>query len=299
MSCIQDVRNLVSQFLENSRYVNINKGCCAAIGKKVAKVVRENALPKCGEPSCLTDKNGKPDLQKIFEYELIANSINYCYWLGDHSIRPKDASSGKMYNLLTDCWEEMNKLSKSTRYPSTQQTKIIIEKFIGKLSGERFPLLEHRVRHLKEIEMYHYPGSIDNQINVEDMLSYLINLYPGYAADPFLKRAFLLIIQLNRTTGLFENEIKDVPVPADYQVPKMLRWHQCIQYLGELEHCVDNMIHIPEGSRMELELRAATIRACDYIAKEANCSPAQVDSYLWGNRKDCNHPFHLTITTNY
>jgi len=117
--------------------------------------------------------------------------------------------------------------------------------------------------------------------------------------DIFLKRASLFFMMLHRSMGWFKNDIHKLPIPSDYQIPKMLEWLGCIRYYGSLKNDIKEGKLIPEGSLMECEIRAASIIACKKIADRAGCSPNDVDNYLWLNRKDCNNPFHLTITTNY
>ena len=123
--------------------------------------------------------------------------------------------------------------------------------------------------------------------------------FPGYGKDLFLKRAFLFIIQMYRRLGLFKDEIHKIPVPADYQIPKMLRMLGCIKYNYPLDLMVADGRLISEGSLLECEIRAATIVVCKKIADLAGCSCADVDTYLFANRKTCRDPFHLTVTTNY
>jgi hypothetical protein len=104
---------------------------------------------------------------------------------------------------------------------------------------------------------------------------------------------------LNRRLGLYKSFIDQVPVPADYQVPKMLEWMGVLQYSDDLHDTIWEGRLIPSGSRQECEIRASTIMACRMLAKEIGCMQSDVDTALWYNRKACTNPFHLTITTDY
>jgi hypothetical protein len=115
----------------------------------------------------------------------------------------------------------------------------------------------------------------------------------------FLKRAFLLATELHRGAGWFGPDMRGVPIPADYQVPKVLRRLGCIVYSDELSGAVEKGVQIPRGSAMECEIRSASILACDMIAEAADMDPCDVDSWLWNNRNNHEEPFHLTATTDY
>ena len=249
-----------------------------------------------------------PIVKNIFKgivLELVAASVNYCYWFGSHSIRPEGCNSVKMYEFLDESFIVMNKLREMAMYDPQHEVEIIIDTFIDKLSIARFPLLDHRIRHLTEVrnrlDLVHV---IDRCVSTDDFsvdgwLQYLVRSFPGYGKDLFLKRAFLFIIQMYRRLRLFKEGMDRVSVPADYQIPKVLRSLGCLKYNYPLDFMVKNGRLIPEGSTMETEIRAATIVVCSKIATLAQCYPAEVDTYLFAKRNACKDPFHLTITTNY
>jgi hypothetical protein len=296
MNYIESVNEVVDEFTKNPECVQIRTKNIKKLAIDIQQDIKANQLPKWVAPAYITNEDGS--ISFLMLYELIANSINYCYWYGNNVFRPRGASSVKMYSLLTDSFEEMDKLEKTGTYSEKLKLEIIIEKLIKKLSRERFPLLEQRIKHLNEL-LKKPIAAYDGTSKIEEMLDYIITSFPGYAQDLFLKRALLYIIQLNRLCGVFEDEMNTVPVPADYQVPKMLNHFGCIVYSLDLSERIRQGILIPEGSLEECEIRASTIKVCGMLAIEANCKPSDVDTYLWTKRKQCNKPFHLTITTNY
>ena len=97
----------------------------------------------------------------------------------------------------------------------------------------------------------------------------------------------------------FKEDISILPVPADYQVPKMLKWLGCINYSSELVFNIERSLILPSGSIEEVEIRSATVQACSFLAEYSGCTVCDIDTYLWNNRKKCTDPFHLTITTDY
>jgi len=231
---------------------------------------------------------------RIVFRELAAGAVNYCYWYGWHDTRPGDAGSGRMYQLLDkaigDCPLERE-----------AERKAVLERFSELMRLAGFPLSGRRTGHLRELAgcgrfMRRVAG---RRMTADQCVAELVRLFPGYAEDVFLKRAFLFVIMLFRETSCFADSIAEVPIPADYQVPKMLRWHNCLRYTPELSDKIRDGVTIQPGSGEECAIRAAAIVACNRIADLAGVKPCDVDTYLWCGRKSCDQPFHLTLTTDY
>ena len=313
MNQIDTVWSLANEFMNSAKLVAINDGMISSVVEDIVEWKGNGVRVFQGYPLCI--KSGS--IRKVFLYELIANSVNYCFWYGKHNIRPNGADSEKMYNLLDESFIYLEEMKKTATFSHYQELEIIIGTFIDKLSKARFPLIDHRVRHLNEIlNRSDLLSVIEISVQREDYsvdrwLDYLITSFPGYSKDLFLKRAFLFIMQMYRRCGIFEdkilnrsdllsvNEISKVLVPADYQVPKMLRWLGCIEYCDSLAFLVDNDLSIAEGTSAECEIRAATIIVCKRIADLAKCTCEEVDTYLYGRRNRIIAPFPLTVTTNY
>ncbi len=94
---------------------------------------------------------------------------------------------------------------------------------------------------------------------------------------------------------------------ADYKLPQILRKLGIIEYSDELANKVDMKIEIPENSKKEVEIRASTVWAVEYIKNELkprfqNITSIDIDIYLWnqGQIKFPNDkPYHLTRTIAY
>jgi hypothetical protein len=280
------------EFMKNPQWVKINYD-------HVAKLA--NDMLETGITPFPPQSTGENERQIIIK-ELVASSINYCYWYGKSTIRPNDCGSSLMYDLVNDSFSKIN-LSISIKACANRLAK--------KLSLNRFPLLEERIKHITEVATVGeslasdmHMGYINNQHKPEKdggiYFKTLLESFPGFASDIFLKRASLFFLQLYRRLGWYEDMILFyLPVPADYQVPKMLRHFHCIKYLSPLGFMVDNGQLIHKGSLMECEIRAATILVCRELQSQTGWNISDVDSWLWLRRKECNTPFHLTITTDY
>lgn len=298
MSLIDSVWLLSNSFLVEPKFVKLN---LEMIERQVEQIV---AWERPTVHS-ISDTLDRDTIKRYFLYEIIANSVNYCYWYGKHDIRPNKANCGKMYTLLDESFAVLDDMKKTATFDSVQEKSIVIGNFVNRLSMERFPLLDSRVQHLQEILNRGDLNSVieiavqRNHYSVEEWLKYLVTSFPGYGKDLFLKRAMLFIMQMYRRMGLFKNEIGKVLVPADYQIPKMLRWLGCIEYNEALAFSVDNNIPLAETGQAECELRAATIYVCKRIADLSERTSEDVDTYLFSRRYDCTDPFHLVVTTNY
>lgn len=94
---------------------------------------------------------------------------------------------------------------------------------------------------------------------------------------------------------------------ADYKVPQILRWLGVLSYDDALSRLVNARMRIAAGSRMEIEIRAATIVACDRIVAAMTRSgrpitAAALDWLLWSRSQDLSSrqfPYHLTETIYY
>lgn len=270
------VRVLSRDIMSDPKHVNINFDKLYEVQIEKPETKQQNEYSK-----------------EILDCELTASAINYCYWYGKSNIRPSGSGAVRMYELLHEAY-------KNSYGQELQFAGLLVQS----LAMNGFPLHEQRRRHIFEVLIEEVPEcfwirATKGSVNVEDILKELVVTFPGYASDLFLKRAQLFVLQMHRIVG----GIKDIDlltVPADYVVPRILREMGVINYSDELAGAVDNHELIIAGSLQEVEIRAATIVACDEIACNNNVTAGDVDTYFWFSRKKYNKmPHHLTVTTDY
>jgi hypothetical protein len=299
ISALQTVWDVAENIINKPQFVSIDS---KQVGR-VASLVKESTKPPLmGYPASDSE---------LILYELMASAVNYRYWYGRGDIRINNSSASKLYTLLTTSFEtaHLPSLKGLTKFTPG----VALNNFICLLKQNRFPAIKERIAHLQELFddssdhlytkvkdnfHYHLLSRIKNNATVEECLELLLENFNGFAEDIFLKRACLFFMQLHRRMGWF-TDIGILPVPADYQVPKMLRYLGVLKYVSELEENINDSRLIPEGSVQECEIRASTIIACRQIAEKSGKTMCDVDDFLWSRRKECNAPFHLTITTNY
>lgn len=284
MNLIKSVFNISEQFMEEPQWVRLDHDKIEKLSQKMTSVDRIT-FPL-------------PDIKNIYKavlLELVEASINYCYWYAKSSIRPGNACSTLMFNLVQEAFlDYKNRNEKSF--------DICISRLNRILSLNRFPLIEERINHLNQLRKH---GEIfaciiaNKPYNMNSYFNELIQLFPGFASDTFLKRASLFFIQLFRRFGWFEKDLHFLHVPADYQIPKMLRHFKCIEYDIILKSMINENELIPKHSVMECEIRAATILAMRELCKLTGWNVAEVDAWLFLQRNITKENFHLTVTTDY
>ncbi len=126
----------------------------------------------------------------------------------------------------------------------------------------------------------------------------------------FYKRAQLLVSDLwgaygGKGWGAF-HDMEVLTAFADYKLSQLLREYGVLAYSPELAAKVDSRTLIPAGSTEEVEIRAATVQACELLQRALAqrglaILPFQVDWLLWNQSQEhkMEHPYHLTRTIYY
>ena len=128
----------------------------------------------------------------------------------------------------------------------------------------------------------------------------------------FFKRAQILVADLAGALADRDAELfSDLPLLtafADYKVPQVLRQLGVLVYADDLVGRIMRRERIPVNDCVELEIRAATIQACERIravASHENATPltaSQIDWMLWQAGQSLpkgSEPYHRTVTIFY
>jgi len=283
MELVNGVFEIAEEFINNAKYVKINKVNVEKISTFLKKISPKKVIQK------------QYPTQKEILIELVASSINYCYWYGVSTIRPNGSSSSYLYEIIHNSFYDYEN--------STTSFESCLNVLIQTLSIKRFPLLEQRIIHLKQLLEYDkgikFVESIQHEKNFEYYLNGLVSIFPSFGSDIFLKRASLFFIEIYRKYGWFEEYMYKLHVPADYQIPRVLNHYGCIEYHGDVDVKIIKEKLIPKHSKMECEIRAATILTIKQICDNTGWNVSDVDDFFFWKRKIVNKPFHLCITTDY
>ena len=167
-------------------------------------------------------------------------------------------------------------------------------------------MLRSRVETVEEVfaklNFYEYGASYANVAVSIKMLKQLV----CFKQDLFFKKGLFAVMmtgrmlpELKTAYPQYAAQLDLLPVPADYQIPKMLRHYGLIVFSEELEKMVENSVLLQENSEMELNIRAATVLACELIARRNGVSADDVDGYLFSKRKESRLKHHLCVTERY
>lgn len=287
--------DIIQQVFDMSEVILKTEPCYVLIKDDEIEKLAEQMIED-GKPIFFEDGEYRTGIYIEILKELVASSINYCYWYGTSTIRPNNASSTSMYINVEEVFQDTK--THALNFESR------IGSLIGKLSENRFPLLEERKKHLLELcegrKAERFADMIIKEEHPEKLFHEMVKMFQGFASDAFLKRASLFFIQIYRKFGWYKDDLMTIlHVPADYQVPKILNHFGCIEYSAKLEYKIKNSQLITQHSLEELQIRSATVKACTMLSYGTGWNIADVDTYLWTKRGLTDEPFHLTITTDY
>jgi len=272
-------------------------------------------------------------IEETAQYLLYITAINFSYW--------QTPINGKIPGVFTvngykTTWAMVASVHRAMingndilnpKYILSATDSELYDLFQPDAGHPGIPLLEIRVKNWREISkvlLEKYDGQIANLIkkcnnSAVDFINQLLDDFPCFRDEfetyGFYKRAQLLVADIwNHCKAQSYTNFHDIAklsAFADYRVPQSLRALGAIQYGDSLGTKLSNFEEIPQYSDEELEIRAATIKACDEIAKSANLelgvdviNSTIVDNYLWVyvkfkvNESDL-EPYHLTRCSNY
>ncbi|MGB4762399.1 MAG: queuosine salvage family protein [Candidatus Saccharimonas sp.] len=198
------------------------------------------------------------------------------------------------------------------------------ELFVG-VDGIDIPLLSHRVRNLNQTGRYllekHKGQAVNMLASVGFSAPRLAELVANELASFrdgavyagrwvwILKRAQILgsdLSQLaNRYPSFHIEDCDQLTAFADYRLPQVLRYYGVIHYTDTLARRVDSGKHLEAGSSSEVEIRAATIVACEKLKQRlSNHTSADIDLGLWLLSQDMRSdpmfaPHHRTLGLFY
>lgn len=235
----------------------------------------------------------------IHIFNAVNASLQYSFFTAHASIRFDGIDSQWVIRMLDEVFEEV----KVTSVTDVYRTKGFI---IQRLIESNITLLKSRVETIEEIftklNFYEYGKCYaDVECSIQ-MLSKLI----CFKQDLFFKKGLFAVMMTSRMIPELKTIYPDyakalstLPVPADYQIPKMLRHYGLIEFSDVLAEMVNGSVLLQENSEMELNIRAATVQACGVIARNNSISEEVVDAYLFMKRKESSMRHHLCMTESY
>lgn len=332
------VRDSVRRIIPSLKYVRIDEN---AIERLVSKFATEEfELPDWRDDVFIDDPKPNTDVSRedVVDFFFVGNTINFQFrdyesggkfcasydgtdWSGAYGMwacirraleRGEDILEGSyLASLDNDDLQRIFEPSNGINIPMLEERRKILNS-VGKTLDDR-----HGGRFSKFLTSF--PNRVFDDGN--GMVERLIGEFPSFDDTAevtiddaqfevhFYKRAQLapaMVYGRFADSDYFTlQDPESFTVFADYNLPNILRWYGVLQYDEEIEKKIDRGDLIPKYSRVETELRAATILAADEIIIRVNESAdrsvngAHMDNKLFNMRDIVDTPIHHTKTTAY
>lgn len=262
---------------------------------------------------------------------LALDAVNFSFWSQEADLRWEVEIDGEVLDgywalaaCLTRAVAEKRRVW-DAKYLAQMHPGDVTHIFRGAKVSNMPPMLFDRLNNLREVGRVldaKYRGQFMHAIRVAggsaarlvalvgaDFASF--NDVATYNGRPvrFYKRAQLLVSDLwgaygGKGHGAF-NDLEVLTAFADYKLPQLLRHHGVLAYAPALSATVDAREVIPQGSPQEVEIRAATVQACELlrdllVARGLPFRAFEVDWALWQQSQGMKlAPYHLTRSIYY
>ncbi|MCC6179235.1 MAG: queuosine salvage family protein [Chloroflexi bacterium] len=319
LGVLESTRTVVA----GARHVRIDADAVRTVASRLVQA-------ELGAPAWRVWPHWWDDTERGADYVLVLDALNFCFW-GDPKWRVE--YQGKTldgYWALVACLRRAIDRGVPLLDPDylvTIDDGAVRDLFAGE--GE-IPLLAARAANLREAGrgMRAVGGSFAPVVeaaggDVVRLVDEVVRRFPSFddvvpydgAVVRFYKRAQILVSDLHgifegRGLGQFGN-LDALTAFADYKIPQILRAEGILVYEPALATQVDSYLPIPAGHPDEVEIRAATIWACERLRQalaEARASHGEpplrafeVDWLLWTLAQDrtFSRPYHRTRTAFY
>ncbi len=271
---------------------------------KVFKIEDQSSLETFFAPpeylSSLLNSLEKEEAYKIIHvYNAINASLQNCFFIGNAQIRFDGIDSFWVMRMLDDVFKQHNVVSVRDIYKTKKS-------IIDTLIESNITLLRSRVETVEEVfNKLNFSEYSHLYADVDASIGYLKKLI-CFKQDTFFKKGLFAVMitgrmlpELKALYPMYKATMDQLPVPADYQIPKMLKHFGLIEFDSKLAIMLDDSVPLMENSEMELNIRAATVLACEKLAEVNRCSVDIVDAYLFVKRKECDALHHLCFTQSY
>jgi hypothetical protein len=318
---LKKVRESTWEVVKKSKRVKISL-------EDIEKLTKEWIKNKIRVPLWDKKHHFKGEEEKVAFYFFILDSINFSFFPEKgkqrwHLKLGKEKINGYFALALS-----LKKATKSYPFFDIGFWENMEEKTLNKmLNGKgEIPLFKERLNILKEnakILKERFKGDVVNLIkkakNQASLLVYLlVSNFPSFSDVSvykkekvyFLKRAQIFVADLygaldGKGLGYFK-DIDKLTAFSDYKLPQILNHFKILKYDKILEEKIRKKEEIKRGSMEEVEIRANTIWAVEFLKKSLsqkgeNFYSFEIDWILWNlsQRKKLKLPHHRTRTIFY
>lgn len=312
--------------IEHARSVSIDRD---AVEATAALLANAELAPAEWE----TGIHFRDDTWRTAAWVLVLDALNFCFWswVGDLDERWTIDYDGVRHDgywalvaALRTAIDRGQPLWDADYLLTAADAELIAIFDPAEPGGVPIPQLERRVAHLREVGTGLRATPIEELIaeangSAVALAESVRRRFPSFddvvwidgREVRFLKRAQILIADLHgafggQGFGAF-HDLHELTAFADYKVPQVLRRFDVLRYSSELEAALHARQLISANSLWELEIRAATIWACELIRQALaqhgiSLMAMEIDWALWLTGQDLpsgTEPYHRTPTIFY
>lgn len=259
---------------------------------------------------------------------LLFNTINFSYWgepkwTIDFCGRPLDGAWGMLGALARAVSDEGFRLFEGDYLASIPEVDL---RHVLRGNVE-IPMFQERLDILRQVGRTlaaEFDGSFVNLIHAAEkdavaLVRLLVARFPSFDdvatldghALAFHKRAQLAVAMLYEAfdgRGLGDlRRVDELTAFADYKLPQVLRGLGILRYAPDLAGRVDRRETLAASSREEVEIRAATVWACELmrralVSRFPGVMALHIDYWLWHEgqvKRQAIRPYHRTRTIYY
>ncbi len=267
--------------------------------------------------------------ERTVNWLLVLDALNFCFWSEKDAPRWRIEYQGESLNGY---WAEAAALTRAVEegiplwnaeYLSAISSDQLAHIFRGE---ETIPLFEQRLQNIHEVGdvlLERFEGqfacAVEQAQGSTVRLALLLaknfssfNDVASYRGSEvrFFKRAQICVADLfgsfsGKSWGRFY-DLDKLTAFADYKLPQILRHFGVLEYDPALAARIDNQELIEQGGEEEIEIRAATVWACQLLRREMIphghlITAAEIDSRLWLLSQNMTgmRPYHRTRTIYY
>lgn len=318
---MNNILNTTKFVVDNSQFVHINHDRVVEFSRTFDHHTTEHWLNDA--PFDLSQLTNEEKLHFVFLF----NALSFSYWgepkwTVEYNGKTHDGAYGMILALGRAIEENVPILD--FHYCSQMSKEDAARILRGTIE---IPLLEERWNILREVGsviVKRYQGSVKDLIyeangDAQKLVALIVEHLPSFSDTSlykgekiyFYKRAQLLVADIYQLFGGkgFGNltHVDQLTACADYKLPQILRKLGILEYEVSLAEKIDGKIEILHNSPEEIEIKANTIWAVEYIKEELkkrnpNIMSFEVNDRLWLATQEKfagDKPYHRTRTTAY
>ncbi len=267
--------------------------------------------------------------ERTVNWLLVLDALNFCFWAEKDQPRWSIDYQGE---VLNGYWAEAAALKRAVEegiplwdaeYLSTMSEDQLAHIFRGNEIISLFEQRLHNAREVGSVLLERYDGQFSHAIeqvgrNAAQLALLLARDFSSFndvatyrnLSVRFLKRAQICVADIYSAFGGEGwgalTDLHQLTAFADYKLPQILRHYDVLEYDPALAQSVDNQEQLDPGSEEEVEIRAATIWACELLRRALlqrgrSMTTCEIDQRLWlaSQRIAEMRPYHRTRTIYY